>query len=110
MWRLAAIAIMAAGCKPGPGAASGSGSPPTPVFPEPVVIADHQPEPSAIALDDAYVYWNDWGGGIVRRAPRAGGPAVTLYEGHSEVGGRSIALAGDNIYFDEGFNIMRVPK
>jgi hypothetical protein len=108
--RLCLLALIAVACKPAPDSAgSGAGSGPGPPRVEPVVIADNEPEPSAIVVDDKYVYWNNWGRGLVRRAPRGGGPAVTLYDSKSEVGGRSIALAGDQIYFDEGFNIMRVP-
>jgi hypothetical protein len=109
MWRSYVLVLLAVGCKPGP-SGSGSGSTAVPERVAPVVIADGEPEPSAIAIDEQYIYWNNWGRGTVRRAPRAGGPAVTLYDEKAEVGGRSIALAGDQIYFDEGFNIMRVPK
>jgi streptogramin lyase len=106
--QLGLLALITVGCKPAPDAGSGSEHA---TRAEPFVIADREPEPSAIVFDDTYVYWNNWGRGLVRRAPRAGGPAVTLYESNSEVGGRSIALAGDQIYFDEGgFNIVRIPK
>jgi hypothetical protein len=77
---------------------------------EPVVIAAEQPGPSAIAIDAGFVYWNHAGRDLIRKAPRRGGPVVTLFDGGGEVGGHSLAVDADSIYFDRGFEVMRVPK
>jgi hypothetical protein len=82
--------------------------PPAP--PQPTVLASDQPEPSAIVSDGTYLYWNSWGAPVIRRVAIAGGPVTTLYTGEGELGGRSIALGSDAIYFDQAFNIFKIPK
>lgn len=77
---------------------------------EPLVIAAKQPGPSAIALNADFVYWNNAGRGMIRKAPRRGGPVVTLFDGGGELGGHSIAVDVDSVYFDRGLEVMRVPK
>ncbi len=112
--RAALLVMSAAGCQrctsSAPPGASGEAGLVSPDFPEPVVLADKQPAPSAVAVDESFVYWNNVGAGVVSKAPKGGGPITKLYESASPFGGRSIALDRDAVYFDEAFMIKRVPK
>src|SRR6185436_19282963 len=77
---------------------------------EAVELAKDEPAPTAIAVDATHIYWNNFGKSIVRKMPLAGGKISTVYEGNPDIGGRGIALDADGVYFDEAFNIKRVPK
>jgi len=77
---------------------------------EPKLLAGEQPGPSAIALDATHLYWNHAGSGLIRRMPRSGGAVETVYDGGGELGGRSIALDADAVYFDQGWDVKRVAK
>lgn len=70
---------------------------------EPVVVAAEQPGPSAITSDAEFVYWNHAGRRLIRKAPRSGGAVVTLFDGGGELGGHSIAVHAEWVYFDRGF-------
>ena len=104
-WLLIVCACKARAPDAAPGSGSGSSSS---VAVD--VLATDQPEPSAIATDGAYIYWTHWSRPLVRRLSFTGGAIETVYEGRGEVGGRSLALGSDALYFDEAFNIWRVAK
>jgi hypothetical protein len=73
------------------------------------VLYTGEDNPSAIALDERYVYWAS--PDVLRRAPLAGGEPVTLATGN---GLRGIMLDGDHVYFFQSSlgsgSIDRVPK
>jgi hypothetical protein len=58
------------------------------------VLYEGEDNPSAIALDDRYVYWASLD--VLRRAPLAGGAPVTLATGNFL---RGMKLDGDHVYF-----------
>jgi hypothetical protein len=73
------------------------------------VLYTGEDNPSAIALDERYVYWASRD--LLRRAPLAGGSPVTLATGTSL---RGMMLDGDHVYFFQSSlglgSIDRVPK
>ncbi len=68
------------------------------------------PDGQNVALDTDYVYWVDRALGVVRRAPKAGGPVETIATGQE--GAFGIVLAGNDVYwtnYDAG-TVSRAPK
>lgn len=69
--------------------------------PAPTVLADDQPGPLAVALDDVHAYFLVSGGastgGELRRVPLAGGPVETLVTGLNRPG--FVALDATHAYF-----------
>ena len=61
-------------------------------------------EPSAIALDESYVYWierNNGSNGVLRRVPKAGGTPVTLASGLRNAQ-NFLAIDATSVYFGDG--------
>jgi hypothetical protein len=52
------------------------------------------------ALDDTNIYWVNYGGGAVQRAPLAGGTPTTIASGQSSPA--AIAIDGTSIYWQSG--------
>jgi hypothetical protein len=73
------------------------------------VLYRGEDNPSAIALDERYVYWASRD--VLRRAPLAGGEPVTLATGNHL---RGMMLDGEHVYFFQSWqgsgSIDRVPK
>lgn len=69
--------------------------------PAPTVLADEQPGPLALALDDVHAYFLVSGGnatgGELRRVPLAGGPVETLVAGLNRPG--FVAVDATHVYF-----------
>jgi hypothetical protein len=73
------------------------------------VLADDEPNPRAIALDDDRVYYYDaCGSGLLRSVPKDGGPVQT-YTISVMDSGRALAVGGDQIYFSD-YGLLRIPK
>jgi sugar lactone lactonase YvrE len=67
--------------------------------------------PDQLALDDDYVYWTtQMSNGFIMKAPKAGGPAVTLASGHATPS--QIAVDDDSVYWDDNSEdgVFKVPK
>ncbi|APR82696.1 Putative serine/threonine-protein kinase pknH [Minicystis rosea] len=62
---------------------------------EPTVLATNEGSPRGIAVDDECVYWADYTSGLVRAAPKAGGPSITLAAGQ---GPYAIAVDASGVY------------
>lgn len=103
-----------------------SGSPPRSECPPsapglPVVLAADLSSPTGMAIDDAYVYWAEFGGGNVgriRRVPICGGSITTLATDPTLIG-QNIAVNAAYVYWESGsnpvgssapFSIMRIAK
>lgn len=70
---------------------------------EPVVLANELGQPMAIAVDATHVYWTNATTGDVRRAPIAGGPAQTLFDGPTGTDlGEGLVRSGADVYFTVG--------
>jgi hypothetical protein len=80
-----------------------------PARPQPDVLADKQAMPAAIAVDGTHVYWANAGKAAVRRVPKAGGPAETLWE-NADTGSFALALDETHAYFGTLGGVGRVPK
>ncbi|MFO0756886.1 MAG: hypothetical protein U0359_10360 [Byssovorax sp.] len=65
-----------------------------------------------LVVDEASVYWTDLGAGTVSKAPKGGGPAVTVASGQSIA--PFLAIDATNIYWwnlkEQGGEIMKTPK
>jgi hypothetical protein len=64
-------------------------------------------DPIALTMDDDFVYWTEWASRLVRRVPKAGGPATTLYTSSQPV--RALLVDQTNLYFTDG-DLKRLPK
>jgi hypothetical protein len=73
------------------GVVLGDGAAPTPFTLVP------NANPIALALDDANVYWADFGAGEIAEAPKSGGPPVVLWSS-STTQPRAIAVDPTNVY------------
>jgi hypothetical protein len=76
--------------------------------PKPTIVADSPTYPTAIAVDDASVYWtNQSPDGSVTKVPLAGGPITVLADHLAYPTG--IATDGENVYWtnQEGGSLMK---
>ncbi len=74
-----------------------------------VVLAAGQIAPRDLAVDDAFVYWTD-AGGTVMKVAKSGGDPITLAANQDQSG--FLALDGDFVYWTTTFGktVMKVPK
>jgi beta-lactamase regulating signal transducer with metallopeptidase domain len=73
------------------------------------LIADGQGRPGGIATDETHVYWTNFEGGSLMRAPLGGGSPTTLIAGQH--GPQSLVVGSGQIYwtnFEDG-TVMRMP-
>jgi hypothetical protein len=83
---------------------------------QPFVVAADTDGLIAVALDDAYVYWNNTVTGHVMRAPLTldAGPPEILYDGVAgDTPGDTVAVYGAHVYFtrpDADGGVVRCPK
>ena len=74
------------------------------------LIAEGQSKPRSVTLDGRAVYWANMEGNSVRRAPLAGGAALTLAQNQ----GSPLDVTLDDEYVDwtnfSSNSVMRVPK
>jgi hypothetical protein len=76
------------------------------------ILIDGEYAPRDVLVDDQYVYWTN-NAAAIRRAPLAGGDAVTLTIGHS-LG--NVVASGDHVYFsdyiaaDDTGTVARIPR
>lgn len=65
-----------------------------------------------LALDDTHVYWSTLGGGVVRRALKTGGPAVTLNDPVLNLYPSGLAVDAERVYFGSTYaaDLVSVPK
>jgi hypothetical protein len=77
----------------------------------PVALASAQPFPSALAVDEASVYWFNSTDGTLVKVPKTGGAVVTLASGGETNVGGGIALTATSVYWTTGNAVMMVtPK
>ena len=60
------------------------------------VLASNQAQPLAVAVDDSFVYWGNHSGGMLMKAPKAGGPPVAIATGS---GFESIVVDDQYVYW-----------
>jgi hypothetical protein len=83
----------------------------TPIPPGPITyLATNQQIPRELAVDDANVYWTNFGDGTVVRVPLGGGTATILASGQNQPYG--IAVDAANVYWTTSVtngSVMTVP-
>jgi hypothetical protein len=77
---------------------------------QPTPFATEEYRPSGVITDDAAVYWFDGAAaaGVIKRAPMAGGPAITIASKQTDI----VELAVDDqyLYWATETSVWRVAK